>query len=53
MLVCLSSISDLCMISTLEHRTNSYVAPYVVVLLEMSQCVSHYRYHYLYPYPYV
>jgi hypothetical protein len=34
-------ISDLCMITTLEPRTNMYVSPYVVVLLEMSLCVCH------------
>jgi hypothetical protein len=37
-LVCLSCIFHLCMISTLEPRTNSYVSPYDV------------PHHYLYPY---
>jgi hypothetical protein len=38
----LSCIIDLCMYSTLEPITNSYVAPYVVVFLESKHSMSHY-----------
>lgn len=40
---CVSLVSsDLCMFSTFTPRANSYVSPYVVVVLEMNHCVSHY-----------
>jgi hypothetical protein len=38
--VYLSCIADLYVYSTLEPRTNSYVAPYVVVFFERKHCVT-------------